>query len=142
LQQALINPIVSRQEKANIFLQLVKKMNLAQEIGNFLKVLSFNGRAAILPAVIEQFIKICKENRGEVTAQLTIADNLSDAQVEDLEKTLGQALSKTVKIQKNVNKAILGGVILKIGSKMFDSSISGTLKNIELLSKKAIAANY
>ena len=97
---------------------------------NFLGVLAQNRRLASLPDVIRAFAAIAQSHRGEVTAEVTTAHPLDDSQLAALAAKLKERDGRDVKVEASVDPEILGGLIVKIGSQMIDSSIRTRLNSL------------
>ena len=97
---------------------------------NFLGVLAQNRRLSQLPQVIRAFRAIAAAQRGEVTAEVTSAHALSDAQLADLKAKLTAREGRTVKLSTNVDPDLLGGLVVTIGSKRLDASIRTRLNSL------------
>ena len=98
----------------------------------FLKVISNNKRFANLSSIISKFVKINSEKRGEVIADITSADDLSDEQKNGIKNKLHSILGEKLSLNYNVDKKILGGLIVKIGSQMIDSSLASKINKLKV----------
>ncbi len=96
----------------------------------FLGVLAQNRRLSALPDVVRAFAAIAAAHRGEVTAEVTSAHPLDDAQLAALAAKLKEREGREVKLKASVNPEILGGLVVKIGSRMIDSSIRTRLNSL------------
>ena len=103
----------------------------------FLGLLSVNGRAGALPAVIKAFDALSAAARGVVSAQVTTALPLSDAQTRGVAAALRQALGKDPEIETRVDPSILGGIKVKVGSRLFDASLRSKLDSLKFALKRA-----
>jgi F-type H+-transporting ATPase subunit delta len=90
---------------------------------NFLGVLAANRRLGELPAIIRAYRLLAARHRGETTAEVTSAHPLSDDQVDALKQQLRQRLGRDVSVELAVDPALLGGLVVRVGSHMIDSSI-------------------
>ena len=97
---------------------------------NFLGVLSENRRLAKLKQVARDFDTLVAAHRGEVTAEVVSAHALTDDQMEALRKQLRTRVGRDVNIQSRIDPSILGGLVVKIGSRMIDSSIKTRLNTL------------
>lgn len=128
---ALINnPQVSRSQMAKVMAGLASHLSLSPLTGNFLGVLAQNRRVSALPAIIRAFGAIAAAQRGEVTAEVVSAHPLSAAQLAELESRLRAREGRTVKLQSRIDPALLGGLVVTIGSKRIDSSIRTRLNSL------------
>jgi len=124
------NPEVSRAQFSATMAALGKALKLGKLTANFLGVLAQNRRLAELPAVIAAFHTIAAAQRGEVTAEVASAHPLSDKQVEELQQRLRAREGRTVKLRTRVDPALLGGLVVTVGSKRIDSSIRTRLNSL------------
>ncbi len=129
--QALIgSPLIGRDAAAKAVLAVGDSLKVDSLTRKFLGVLAQNRRLAALPAVIAGFNKLAAAHRGETTAEVTSAHPLSDDQVAALKSKLKTSLGRDVTIDQTVDPAILGGLIVKVGSKMIDSSLRTKIDNL------------
>ena len=140
LRKLIQNPVISKKDQHSAISFILKRINASNIMQHFISVLIYNGRLGLLPAAIKAYFEMDKIYKGQVTAQVISAQTLAAQQIKDIEKSLGSQLKKTVKVEPKVDEAIIGGVIVKIGSKMLDASISGKLDKLKILSKQAIAS--
>ena len=130
LRAVTTNPKVSRAETEKALGAVGKLLKLSDLTQNFLGVLAQNRRLSQLPAVIRAFRQIAAAQRGEVTAEVTSAHALSDAQIDQLKQKLTAREGRTVKITTNVDPDLLGGIVVTIGSKRIDGSIRTRLNSL------------
>ncbi len=136
----LKNPVIAKESRANALDAIAKKTKCCDLTRRFLKILAANSRAIILNAVIRNYSLLLNEHKGQIVANVTSATALLGKQISDIEASLGKSLGKKVKVSAQVDDSIIGGLIVKIGSRMVDASISGKLSKLQWLSKNAIAS--
>lgn len=124
------NPRLGRDAAAKAIGGVAKLLKVSPLTANFLGVLAGNGRLSALPKVVSAFASIAAGARGEVTADVTSAHPLSAAQVTALAAKLKAREGKTVKIKASVDKDLLGGLVVRIGSRQIDSSIRTRLNSL------------
>ncbi len=124
------NPQVSRDAAAGAMDGLAKLLKLSALTKNFLGVLAQNRRLGALPEVVRAFAAIAAAARGEVTAEVTSAHPLSDAQIKALAAKLKAREGKDVSIRASVDPEVLGGLVVRIGSTQIDSSIRTRLNTL------------
>nr|WP_247718074.1 F0F1 ATP synthase subunit delta [Qipengyuania proteolytica] len=124
------NPKVSRGAAEKALWGVSAIMGLTELTQNFLGVLAQNRRLAQLPQVIRAFRAIAAAQRGEVTAEVTSAHALTDAQLADLKSRLTAREGRTVKLSTKVDPELLGGLVVTIGSKRIDGSIRTRLNSL------------
>lgn len=124
------NPELARDVQGKAMAAVAKKLKLSALTTNFIGVLAGNRRLAALPDVVRAFSTIATAARGEVTAEVTSAHPLSDAQLKALAAKLKAREGKDVKIKANVDPEVLGGLVVRIGSTQIDSSIRTRLNTL------------
>jgi F-type H+-transporting ATPase subunit delta len=130
LRSLISNPLVTRDQAVKAVAGLAKAMKLDKLTGNFLGVLAQNRRLSELSSVIAAFNGLVASHRGETTAEVTSAHKLETAQVTALRKQLKAKVGSDVTVVQKVDSSILGGLIIKIGSQMIDSSIKTRLNTL------------
>lgn len=133
----LINsPIYSREDQAQAVAALAKKMKLSPLVGNTLALMAQKRRLFVVPALVKAVKAMIADEKGEVTADVTSAKALTKAQSDKLAKTLKATVGKDVNINATVDESLIGGLIVKVGSKMIDSSIKSKLSNLQNVMKE------
>lgn len=130
LAALLRDPQISRGDAEKAISAVAGVLGAGELTRNFLGVLAQNRRLASLPDVIRAFSAIAAAHRGEVTAEVTTAHALDDAQLAGLAAKLKERDGRDVKLKTSVDPEILGGLIVKIGSQMIDSSIRTRLNSL------------
>ena len=124
------NPQISRESAAKAMDAVAALLGLGDLARNFIGVLAANRRLASLPDAIRAFATIAAAHRGEVTAEVTSAHPLDDSQLTALTEKLAAREGKSIKLKTTVDPDILGGLVVKIGSQMIDSSIRTRLNSL------------
>jgi F-type H+-transporting ATPase subunit delta len=124
------SPLVSRANGAKAVAAVAAAMKLDGLTTRFLGVLADNRRLADLPAMIRAFGAIVAAHRGEVTAEVTTAHPLDDDQLAALKQQLRTRVGRDVAIATKVDPAILGGLVVKLGSQLIDASIRTRLNTL------------
>jgi F-type H+-transporting ATPase subunit delta len=127
LRSLIANPIINRSHAQEAIIAVAKALGLDQLTNRFLAVLAQNGRLSALPDVLSGFGQLLAAHRGESTAIVTSAHALSADQLAALTAKLKASLARDVAIQTKVDPGILGGLIVKVGSKLIDSSLKTKL---------------
>lgn len=130
LQAALHNPRLGRVALQKILAALADQMQLNTATKNFLGVVAMNGRAALLPAFAKMFLEMAASKRGEQVAEVTSAQPLTDEQRNALMANLETAGGQKVTLQLKQDPALLGGLKIKLGSKLYDGSLQGQLARL------------
>jgi F-type H+-transporting ATPase subunit delta len=137
LRRLLDSPAFSSDDKAKGLAAIANTAGFNGTVRKFLGLLSANGRASALPAVIAGFERLAADARGEVQAQVTTALPLTAAQTEGVAQALRQALGKDPKIETRVDPALLGGIKVRVGSRLFDASLRSKLDSLKFALKRA-----
>ena len=122
----------SPDEQARAMDAIMSKAEISGLAGNFLKLLTSNRRLFAVADMIKGFRSLAAKDRGEVTAEVASAVVLSDAQVEALKASLKESIGKDVTLATRVDPSLLGGLVVKVGSKMIDSSLKTKLQNLKV----------
>ena len=124
------NPQVSRGAAQKAMWGVAALLGLSELTQNFTGVLAQNRRLAQLPDIIRAFRAIAAAQRGEVTATVTSAHALTDAQLEQLRQKLTAREGRTVKLSAEVDPELLGGLVVTVGSKRIDGSIRTRINSL------------
>ncbi|MEL6618530.1 MAG: F0F1 ATP synthase subunit delta [Pseudomonadota bacterium] len=129
---ALIHsPIYSREEQAAAVTAVAKKAGLSELMTNTLALMADKRRLFVVPQLLQALRAVIAEDKGEVTADVTSAKALTKAQSDKLAKTLKARMGKDVTINASVDESLIGGLIVKVGSKMIDTSIRSKLASLQ-----------
>ena len=131
LRTVLASPLISREEQGAAIAALSDKMGLAPVMQNVLGLMAKKRRLFVVPQMVAALRDLIAEERNEVTAEVISATALSDAQTESLSKSLAENVGKTVTINASVDESLIGGLIVKVGSKMIDTSIRSKLNSLQ-----------
>lgn len=129
------SPLIARGAATNAVTAVAKKLKLDDTTTKFLGVLADNRRLAQLPAIMRAFRQLAANFRGETSADVTSAHPLSDDQVAALKQSLRQRIGRDVSVDLSVDQSLLGGLVVRIGSQMIDSSIKTRLHTLALAMK-------
>ena len=132
------SPVLTRQEQGNAIGVIAERAHLSSLVRNFLAVVAANRRLFAVPAMVEAFLVRLAARRGEVTAQVTAARPLSEAQREALDDQLRRSVGGRISVDVRVDPGLIGGIVVKLGSRMVDASIESKLRRLQLV-MKAIA---
>ena len=128
--ELVASPLVSRDEAGKAFAALAPELGLDPITANFLGVLARNGRKGELRNVIRAYRRLAAEHRGETTAEVVTARPLNDDQLATLKAQLRARAGRDVNIDMAVDPSILGGIVVKMGSQMIDSSLRTRLNKL------------
>ncbi len=131
LRSLTLNPIFSSVEKARALGAVIAAAKIDKLVANFVGVVANNGRLAHLENIISEFNRILRHHNGEVSASVTTAHKLTKTQLDALKAKLKSMVGSDVTVETDVEEGLLGGMIVKIGSCMIDSSLTTKLTNLE-----------
>lgn len=137
LRRLIESPAFSANEKADALTAIAQKGASSPLLTNFLGVLAKNRRAAALPAVIAAFDRMAAEHRGVASAHVASAVPLTDAQTADLTAALKAATGRDVELTTEVRAELLGGLVVQVGSRRYDSSLQSRLAGLKTALKEA-----
>ncbi len=136
--RALIHsPIYTRDEQGAAIAALAKKMKLSPIMSNTLALMAQKRRLFVLPQLVKTLRDVIAEDKGEVMAEVTSAKALTKAQSDKLAASLKKTTGKTVTLQATVDESLIGGLVVKVGSKMIDTSIRSKLNSLQNVMKEA-----
>ena len=124
------SPLIGRGDAAKAVAATAAALKLDQTTSNFLGVLAQNRRLGQLPAIVRAFRQLAAAHRGETTAEVISAHPLEAGQVDALKAQLRTRLGRDVNVDLSVDPSLLGGLVVKIGSQMIDSSIKTRLNSL------------
>jgi F-type H+-transporting ATPase subunit delta len=131
LAAMISSPVYSREDMAKAMAALSVKMNLSPALAGALGVMAAKRRLFVLPQLLASLRTQISEDKGEVTADVVAAKSMTKAQHDKLAKALKATVGKDVKINLAVDESLIGGLVVKVGSKMIDSSIRSRLNALQ-----------
>ncbi|MDR6266108.1 MULTISPECIES: F0F1 ATP synthase subunit delta [Rhodobacterales] len=129
--ELISNPVYTRDEMAAAVAAIGKKMKLTPIVVNTLGLMAQKRRLFVLPALVTAVKGMIADEKGEVSAEVTAAKKLTKAQEDKLTKTLKASIGKEVIVNVTVDEGLIGGLIVKVGSKLIDTSIKSKLSNLQ-----------
>ncbi len=136
LHTLITSPLITRDQQGRAIAAIADKMGLLPVLANTLRLMARNNRLFTLPQLVDRLKALVADARGEVTAQVTSAAALTGAQQKRLTETLAQKSGKKVKLDARVDELLIGGMIVKLGSQMIDSSIRSKLASLQNVMKE------
>jgi len=137
LRRLIASPRIASEDKGKALAALAERAEFHELTRNFLGLLAANGRAAAMPAVIAAFERLAAARRGAMAAEVTTALKLTVAQQKAIAKALREAFGKDPEISTHIDPAILGGIKVKVGSKLFDATLKSQLDQLKFALKRA-----
>ena len=135
LRRVARSPLVSRADKGAAMAALAERAQLGKIAAGFLGVLARNGRLFALEGAIRAFDALLARHRGEVTAEVVSARPLDDARIAAVREALARASGRRVRVEARVDETLLGGLVVRLGSRMVDASVRARLRALEAAMK-------
>ena len=137
LRRLVKSPLYGREEQARAMAAVCDAMGVGAPTKNMIGLMAAKRRLFALPEVIEDFARLLADKRGVLTAEVRSAKALTKAQREKLEKTLKERTGSEIKLDEIVDKALIGGLVVRVGSRMIDTSIRAKLDALQTAMKEA-----
>jgi F-type H+-transporting ATPase subunit delta len=131
LRTMISSPLISRGQQGDAIVAIAKKMKLSVLTTNSLALMASKHRLFVMPQLIAELRQMIAAEKGEVTAEVTSATPLTAAQTEKLIATLKARVGKDVKLKTTVDESLIGGLVVKLGSMMIDTSIRAKLAGLK-----------
>jgi F-type H+-transporting ATPase subunit delta len=131
LARLVRSPVFSADEQARALAAVLDKVGIGGLAGNFLKVVAANRRLFAVGEMARDYRKLVAHHKGEATAEVTLAETPSEAHLAAIKDALRTVTKKDVQVEVKVDPAIIGGLIVKVGSRMVDSSLRTKLNSIK-----------
>ncbi len=136
LKRLIVSPVFSAEDQFKAIGAIADKAGLTGLIGNFMRVVAKNRRLFAVPGIIRAYRMIAAKHRGEVSAEITTAHALSQEQETELKAALKSVTGKDVAMHVTVDPSIMGGLIVKVGSRQIDTSLRSKLSSLKLALKE------
>lgn len=137
LKAAVNSPVFATSDKVNALIAIAKKAKFKALTVQFIGIVAENRRADQMPAIIRAFNDIVARRRGSEVAKVTSAKKLTTAQVTSLKSNLKKSLGRPVEVETSVDPELLGGFVVRVGSRLYDSSLKTKLEDLRLTLKEA-----
>jgi len=137
LTRLVRSPVFSADEQARALDAVLDKASISGIAKNFLRVVAANRRLFAVDQIIRGFNANVARHKGEVTAEVTVAEPLNDARLAEITDTLKTVTGKDVQVDVAVDPSIIGGLVVKLGSRMVDASLRTKLNSIKFAMKEA-----
>ena len=125
------SPVYTRDEQGVGVGAIAKQMKLSPTVANVLGLMAQKRRLFALPQLVAALRAAIAEDKGEVTAEVTAAKAMTKAQQDNLAKSLKASIGKDVKVNVAVDESLIGGLVVKVGSRMIDTSIKAKLDALQ-----------
>jgi F-type H+-transporting ATPase subunit delta len=135
LRRLVRSPVIAAEAQARALAAILAKIGISGTTGNFLKLLVRNRRLFAVADTLRAFRALLARERGEVSADVASAHPLSVEQMQVLSDSLKASIGKQVQVRTRVDPNLLGGLVVKVGSRMIDSSLRTKLNNLKVAMK-------
>lgn len=135
LRKLIRSPLLSRAAKSRAMAAILEKAGMGEITRRFILVVTRNRRLFALPRMIDAYLAELARRRGEITAEVVSATELNDTQQKALVEALRAAVGGKVQIDLKVDRDLIGGLIVKVGSRMVDNSLRSKLQRLQLAMK-------
>lgn len=136
LRRLVMSPVFFAADQQRAVAAVAEKAGISGAVLNFFKVVAGNRRLFALPGMIRAYREIAAEHRGEISAEVTSAHALTATQEKELKSALKGVTGKDVTISVTIDPSILGGLIVKVGSRQIDTSLRTKLSTLKLALKE------
>ena len=136
LRGMIASPVVSRDDQSNAIAAIGTKLGVSALLANTLALMASKRRLFVLPQLLSNLAEQIAAEKGEVTAEVTAARALTAAQTKKLAETLKASVGKTVKLKTTVDESLIGGLVVKLGSTMIDTSVKAKLAALQNIMKE------
>ena len=133
--KVLKSPILSREDQKKVIENIFLKLEVSKIVLNFFLVICRNRRSFIIDRICNRFIEMEKDFKGEVRAQIISTEKPDNEDLSKIEKIIKDTIKSDVSLTSKIDKSIIGGYILNIGSVMLDGSIKSKLQGLRVLMK-------
>lgn len=137
LSALIRSPIVSREAQEAAMAAVCDKMGIGAPVASLVGLMAQKRRLSALPGVIDGYARLLADKRGIVPAEVVAAAPLSDAQRSALEATIKKSVGADIALDVTVDEGLIGGLVVKVGSKMVDTSIRSKLAAMQIAMKEA-----
>jgi len=131
LRRLVRSPAFTAEAQSRALAAVLEKAGIAGLAGRFLQVVSSNRRLFAVQDMIKGFRALVAQHKGEVSAEVTLAERPSDQHLDAIKSALNTITKKDVQVDVKVDPSIIGGLIVKLGSRMVDSSLRTKLNSIK-----------
>lgn len=135
LRRVVYSPVLDRTQQGKAMLAVLDAAGISALVRNFIGVVAQNRRLFALTPMIKDYNELLADFRGEVVAEVTAATPLTDAQQDKIAATLKSAMGRDINIETRVDENLIGGMVVRVGSRMVDFSLATKLQGLRLAMK-------
>ncbi len=136
LRDLIASPLYTRDDQKAAIVAVGTKMKLLANLTNTLALMATKRRLFVLDSFLRQLKILIAEHKGEITADVVSAKSLTQGQSDKLAEAIKERVGKEIKINASVDESIIGGIVIKVGSKMIDTSIRSKLNSLQTVMKE------
>ena len=136
LRDLIASPLYTRDDQKAAIVAIGIKMKLLANLTNTLALMASKRRLFVMDSFLRQLKFLVAEHKGEITADVVSAKSLTQGQSDKLAKAIKDRVGKEIKINASVDESIIGGIVIKVGSKMIDTSIPSKLNSLHTVMKE------
>lgn len=136
LMRLVMSPVFSADDQNRAVKAVLERAGIAGLCANFIGLVAKNRRLFVVMDMIRDYRRLLSAHRGEVSAQVISAETLSDTHVDALKAALKEQVGREVQLETQVDPSILGGLVVKVGSRMIDTSVRTKLNNLKIAMKE------
>ena len=137
LKNFVKNPTYSVENQKIVFDKILSLMNFNELVKNFFQILIIKKRIFYLDKIIEEFLKLISLKRGEVTGNLISPKEIDENSILEIQREISTNIKRSIKLKPKIDKSLIGGIIIQIGSLMIDASIKNKLQKYKKLMSEA-----
>ena len=130
LNRLLRSPVIASDDQGKGMAAIMERAGASELVSNFVAVVAHNRRLFALRDMVKDFRTLLAAHRGEVVAEVTSAKTLNDEQLAKIKAQLTSSMKTDVQVETAVDERILGGIVVKVGSRMVDSSLRTKIQNL------------
>ena len=135
LRRLVRSPVFSAEDQISALEAICAEAQIKSLALNFIKLAAQNRRLFVLSDMIKAYRTLVAQSKGEISAEVTSADALSSMHLDDLKAAIKASVGRDVHLSTRVDPAILGGLVVKVGSRMVDNSLKTKLQNLKIAMK-------
>lgn len=136
LDRLVKSPVFSTEEQMKAITALLKKAKITTLTKNFVSLITANRRLFAISDMIKAYGMLLSQHRGEITAEVTSASKLTVKQMNAVKSELKAVVGRDVKLDAHIDASLLGGLIVKVGSRMVDNSLKTKLDSLKIAMKE------
>ena len=135
LQRLVRSPVLSREDQMRAMAAILARADAADLTMRFVGLLAERRRLFVLSAIIDRFDQMLAAHRGEISAQVISARKLSDKRLDDIRNALSGVLGGDIAIDAQIDEDMIGGLVVRVGSRMVDASLRSKIQRMQLAMK-------